>query len=120
MKRMVLLFLLAGSFLVGAHAGEKDGVKTPPPGFTSLFNGKDLSNWKNADKQPEWKVVDGTILVTPTVVDVGEGAPVVAVDPHAGPSSLPAVASDNFEGAVTAMRYLLDLGHRRIGRLRIP
>jgi LacI family transcriptional regulator len=62
-------------------------------------------------------LTDGTILVTPTVVDVGEGAPVVAVDPHAGPSSLPAVASDNFEGAVTATRYLLDLGHRRIGFL---
>ena len=65
MKRMLLPFLLAGSFLVGADAGEKDaGIKEPPPGFTSLFNGKDLAAWKNADKQPEWKVEDGLIHYT--------------------------------------------------------
>jgi LacI family transcriptional regulator len=62
-------------------------------------------------------LTDGTILVTPTVVDVLHGAPVVAVDPHTGPSSLPTVASDNLEGAMTATEYLIGLGHRRIGFL---
>ncbi|HXM55145.1 MAG TPA: LacI family DNA-binding transcriptional regulator [Candidatus Dormibacteraeota bacterium] len=62
-------------------------------------------------------LTDGTVLVTPTVVDVVSSAPVVAVDPHTGPSNLPTVASDNLAGAVTATRYLLDLGHRRIGFL---
>jgi LacI family transcriptional regulator len=62
-------------------------------------------------------LTDGTILVTPTVVDVASAAPVVAVDPHTGPSSLPTVASDNLAGAVTATEYLVGLGHRRIGFL---
>ena len=60
-------------------------------------------------------LADGTLLVTPTVVDVAHAAPVVAVDPHAGPSPLPTVASQNLEGAMTATDYLIGLGHRRIG-----
>jgi LacI family transcriptional regulator len=62
-------------------------------------------------------LTDGTILVTPTVVDVPGNQPVVAVDPHVGRSSLPTVDSQNFEGAVAATEHLLDLGHRRIGFL---
>jgi hypothetical protein len=35
---------------------------TPPAGFTSLFNGKDLSGWKiPAGDNGHWKVVDGVI-----------------------------------------------------------
>jgi LacI family transcriptional regulator len=60
-------------------------------------------------------LTDGTILVTPTVVEVSSTAPVVAVDPHAGMSGLPTVASQNLEGAIMATDYLLGLGHRRIG-----
>ncbi len=62
-------------------------------------------------------LTDGTILVTPTVVDVSSGTPVVAVDPHAGSSTLPTVDSQNREGAVAATEYLISLGHRRIGFL---
>ena len=62
-------------------------------------------------------LTDGTILVTPTVVDVEQQTPVVAVDPHTGPSTLPTVASDNLKGAVMATEYLIGLGHRRIGFL---
>ncbi|HVR76819.1 MAG TPA: LacI family DNA-binding transcriptional regulator [Acidimicrobiia bacterium] len=62
-------------------------------------------------------LTDGTILVTPTVVEVSSGAPVVAVDPHAGSSTLPTVDSQNLEGAVAATEYLISLGHRRIGFL---
>ena len=43
--------------------------------------------------------------------------PVVAVDPHAGPSDLPTVDSQNLEGAAKATEYLIGLGHRRIGFL---
>jgi hypothetical protein len=65
MKRMLLPFFLAGLVLVGADAGEKGGgAKAPPTGFTSLFNGKDLTAWKNADKQPEWTVENGLIHYT--------------------------------------------------------
>jgi LacI family transcriptional regulator len=51
-------------------------------------------------------LIDGAVLVTPTVVDA---------DPHTGPVGPPTVDSDNLTGAVLATRHLLDLGHRRIG-----
>lgn len=62
-------------------------------------------------------LIDGAIIVTPTVVDSGVSAPVVAIDPHAGPTGMPTVDSDNFDGALTATEHLLALGHRRIGFL---
>jgi LacI family transcriptional regulator len=62
-------------------------------------------------------LIDGAIVVTPTVVDADAGIPVVAVDPHAGPTGMPTVDSDNFSGGLLATRHLLALGHRRIGFL---
>jgi LacI family transcriptional regulator len=62
-------------------------------------------------------LIDGAIIVTPTVVETKQGFHVVAVDPHTGPSGLPTVDSDNFAGAVLATNYLLSLGHRRIGHI---
>src|SRR3712207_2911852 len=60
-------------------------------------------------------LVDGAVLVTPTVTDVDADGPVVAVDPHTGPSELPAVAADNLQGARLGIEHLLELGHTRIG-----
>jgi LacI family transcriptional regulator len=54
-------------------------------------------------------LVDGAILVTPSVLDVRFDAPVVAVDPHTGPSGLPTVDSDNLRGARLAVEHLLSL-----------
>ncbi|MFI6266888.1 LacI family DNA-binding transcriptional regulator [Micromonospora sp. NPDC051006] len=62
-------------------------------------------------------LIDGAVIVTPTVVETKQGFHVVAVDPHTGPSGLPTVDSDNFAGAVLATNYLLSLGHRRIGHI---
>lgn len=62
-------------------------------------------------------LIDGALLVTPTVVDVRYGAQVVAVDPHTGPTGLPTVDSDNLRGARLATEHLLSLGHRRIAML---
>jgi LacI family transcriptional regulator len=62
-------------------------------------------------------LIDGAVIVTPTVVETKAGFHVVAVDPHTGPSGLPTVDSDNFTGAVLATTYLLGLGHRRIAFL---
>lgn len=62
-------------------------------------------------------LIDGAVIVTPTVVETKQGFHVVAVDPHTGPSGLPTVDSDNFAGAVLATEYLLSLGHRRIGHI---
>src|SRR3954469_19986320 len=62
-------------------------------------------------------LIDGALLVTPTVVDVHYEAPIVAVDPHTGPSPLPTVDADNLAGARIATEHLLALGHRRIAML---
>ncbi|HEY8718255.1 LacI family DNA-binding transcriptional regulator [Pengzhenrongella sp.] len=62
-------------------------------------------------------LIDGAILVTPTVVDGEYRIPVVAVDPHTGPSDMPTVDSDNLTGAILATEHLIGLGHRRIGFL---
>jgi LacI family transcriptional regulator len=60
-------------------------------------------------------LIEGAVLVTPTVVDASVGIPVVAVDPHTGDSSVPIVDSDNLRGARLATHHLIGLGHRRIG-----
>ncbi|MCA0145612.1 LacI family DNA-binding transcriptional regulator [Blastococcus sp. LR1] len=62
-------------------------------------------------------LVDGAVLVTPTVVDVQSDGPVVAVDPHTGPAGLPSVAGDNLQGARLGVEHLLSLGHTRIGMI---
>lgn len=60
-------------------------------------------------------LIDGAIIVTPTVVAVGSEVPVVAIDPHTGPADVPIVECDSFGGAFEATRYLIGLGHTRIG-----
>ena len=62
-------------------------------------------------------LLDGAVLVTPTILDVPRGSPVVAVDPRTGPTDLPTIDSDNLRGARTATEHLLNLGHRRIAML---
>jgi LacI family transcriptional regulator len=59
-------------------------------------------------------LIDGAVLVTPTVTDIVANVPVVAVDPHAGRSDIPTVDSDNTRGGHLAAEHLLALGHRRI------
>jgi len=59
-------------------------------------------------------LIDGAILVTPSVVDADADIPLVTIDPHTGPAGLPSVASDNVFGATMATRHLIELGHRRI------
>ncbi len=62
-------------------------------------------------------LLDGAVLVTPTITeaDMRRGTPIVAVDPHTGPAELPTVAADSLAGARSAVEYLLQLGHQRIG-----
>ena len=62
-------------------------------------------------------LIDGAIMVTPTVVSAAADIPVVAIDPHAGRADLPTVESDGYSGARQATQYLIDLGHTRIGFL---
>ncbi|MFI6347482.1 LacI family DNA-binding transcriptional regulator [Streptomyces sp. NPDC050560] len=65
-------------------------------------------------------LIDGAVLVTPTVSTEEIGSPVVAVDPHVGADTAPTVEADNLHGARLAVEHLLALGHRRIGFLGRP
>ena len=48
------------------------------------------------------------------------GIALVAIDPIGEMFTTPVVGSNNWSGAFTAIRHLLDLGHRRIGVLTGP
>jgi LacI family transcriptional regulator len=84
--------------------------------YSGSGHGKEHAGWERRNvSRLSGTLTDGIILVTPTVVDVSDVAPIVIVDPHAGPPILPCVHSDNLAGAMTATEYLIGLGHRRIG-----
>jgi LacI family transcriptional regulator, galactose operon repressor len=86
--------------------------------YSGSGHGKDRSGWERRYvSRLGGTLTDGMILVTPTVVDVSDATPIVAVDPHAGPSRLPSVHSDNLAGGISATEHLIGLGHRRIGFL---
>ena len=53
---------IAASLLLCISTAAWAGDNEPPPGFTALFNGKDLSGWKVPEGDGgHWKVVDGAI-----------------------------------------------------------
>jgi LacI family transcriptional regulator len=86
--------------------------------YSGSGHGRDNSGWERRYvSRLGGTLTDGLILVTPTVVDVNDTVPIVAVDPHAGPASLPSVHGDNLAGAIAATEHLIGLGHRRIGFL---
>lgn len=82
------------------------------------------SNRANHQDDPMWErkvvaqlngsIVDGIIAVTPTTAELPINAPLVTVDPCDG-GNFPSILSTNREGAYEAVRYLIELGHTRIG-----
>jgi hypothetical protein len=59
-KTLLASLVIATSMGTALAAAEKDN--TPPSGFSSLFNGKDLTGWKADDKTKEhWKVANGVL-----------------------------------------------------------
>jgi LacI family transcriptional regulator len=62
-------------------------------------------------------VTDGAIMVTPTATQFTTHAPLVIIDPNNESPDYPAIIAANQEGALAAMHYLTDLGHRRIGHI---
>lgn len=63
-------------------------------------------------------LIDGAIIVTPTTRIPTASIPVIAIDPHSGPGTVPTVDSDNLGGARLAVQHLIDLGHTRIAHVR--
>ncbi|MGF1581710.1 MAG: DUF1080 domain-containing protein [Gemmataceae bacterium] len=49
------------ALFVFVNSGVVSLADSPPKGFKSLFNGKDLTGWKVPDKDNHWKVVKGVI-----------------------------------------------------------
>jgi hypothetical protein len=63
MRRFMVACLAVGALLaLRAGAGEKDTNRQPPAGFTSLFDGKSFTGWKNVSDA--WKIEEGTIHYT--------------------------------------------------------
>jgi LacI family transcriptional regulator len=60
-------------------------------------------------------ITDGIVVVTPTTETFSTPYPLVAIDPRLDSTEFPAVIATNHIGALSAMEYLLNLGHRRIG-----
>lgn len=63
-------------------------------------------------------LIDGAIIVTPTMLVPTTSIPVVSIDPHTGLGGPSTIDSDNAGGARVATRHLVDLGHRRIAHIR--
>jgi LacI family transcriptional regulator len=84
------------------------------------------SNRANHRDDPTWErkvvaqlngsIVDGIIAVTPTTIELPTNSPIVTVDPCDG-GNFPSVLATNHEGTALAVRYLIGLGHRRIGMI---
>ncbi|MGI5129795.1 LacI family DNA-binding transcriptional regulator [Pseudonocardia sp. CA-107938] len=89
--------------------------------YAAAGRSADRMGWENRHlPRLSGTLIDGAVLVTPTVERTPGPTPVVAVDSHIGEEGLPAVDSDNFGGARLATDHLLGLGHRRIGFLGRP
>lgn len=63
-------------------------------------------------------LIDGAIIITPTVTLPQSSVPVVALDPHTGVNTTATIDTDNFGGAKVATEHLLSLGHTKIAHLR--
>ena len=62
-------------------------------------------------------ITDGVVIVTPLAGSYSTTAPIVAIDPNNESADYPAVTANNYQGALKAMNYLLELGHRRIAHI---
>jgi LacI family transcriptional regulator len=85
--------------------------------FSDCGPREDQAGWERRSLGRVSALTDGTILVTPSSVDVTVSAPLVAVDHNLRSATMATVDSDNLSGALTATEYLIGLGHRRIGFL---
>ncbi|WP_324650549.1 LacI family DNA-binding transcriptional regulator [Georgenia sp. H159] len=83
----------------------------------SAHSGGDVGWERRSLSRLSGTLIDGAVIVTPTVVEVRDNVPVVAIDPHKGPTGIATVDADNDAGAVLATEHLIRLGHRRIAFL---
>ncbi len=60
-------------------------------------------------------LTDGVIVVVPDAPDFRTAHPLVTIDPYHQVGGYPSVIADNYGATTELMRYLVGLGHRRIG-----
>ena len=60
-------------------------------------------------------ITDGVIIVASAAAEFITDAPIIAVDPHVVNPRYPSVQGTNYHGAVDVIKYLVKLGHQRIG-----
>jgi LacI family transcriptional regulator len=62
-------------------------------------------------------IADGVIVVAPPAFELSSDSPLVLIDPNEENPCCPGIISTNREGALDVLRYLTELGHRRIGHI---
>lgn len=115
----VIIYDLSLSFCLQVARGIDQVVKAHTYDLmifsSNLANRKDDPSWeRKVVAQLNGSIVDGIIAVTPTTVDLPTNFPLVTIDP-CDKGNFPSVLSTNYEGTYEAIRYLIGLGHRRIG-----
>jgi LacI family transcriptional regulator len=86
-----------------------------------VYTGGEFQRETSADRERRFVsllgrgITDGIIVVTPTTTSFPTASLVVVVDPNVETHDCPAVIATNRDGALTAVEYLISLGHRRIG-----
>jgi LacI family transcriptional regulator len=86
-----------------------------------VYTNGDISKNTSADQERYYvsllngSITDGVIVVTPAATSFSTAAPLVAIDPNNESPECAAIISTNHQGALDAMQYLTELGHRRIG-----
>lgn len=60
-------------------------------------------------------ITDGVLIVAPVAAEFSSESPIFSIDPATIKPRYPSIHATNYEGALEAMRYLIGLGHRRIG-----
>ena len=60
-------------------------------------------------------ITDGVVIVAPVAAEFTSDAPLVSIDSAMVNPSYPSIHATNYKGAMDAMRYLLGLGHTRVG-----
>ena len=59
-------------------------------------------------------LTDGVIVSASSASEFNTNGPIVVVDPHVVRPEYPAVRGKNYKGSLSAVRYLIELGHERI------
>jgi LacI family transcriptional regulator len=86
-----------------------------------VYAGGDGTRESFADRERRYvsllggNITDGVIVVTPVTTAFSTASPVVVVDPNNVSPDCPAVIATNRAGALSAVEYLISLGHRQIG-----